>query len=93
MARTLASSGKAVQLKINAPKAKRVAVAGSFNNWDDKSLVAKKDTKGTWAVKVSLKPGKYEYKFVVDGSWVTDPASKCQVYNSLGSQNSILEVK
>ncbi|MBU1726525.1 MAG: glycogen-binding domain-containing protein [Candidatus Omnitrophica bacterium] len=92
MART-AAAGKAIQLKINAPKAKRVSVAGSFNNWDDKSFSAKKNTKGEWAVKLNLKPGKYEYKFVVDGSWVTDPKSKCQIFNSMGTQNSILEVK
>ncbi|MBU1998678.1 MAG: glycogen-binding domain-containing protein [Candidatus Omnitrophica bacterium] len=55
--------------------------------------MAKKDTTGFWKAKVSLKPGKYEYKFFVDGSWISDPKSQNTVYNSFGSQNSILEIK
>jgi len=83
---------KSVAFKLFSPKAKRVSVAGSFNNWDTTKLSAKKDTKGNWAVKVNLKPGKYEYKFFVDGSWINDPAVNA-VYNSFGTQNSVVEVK
>ena len=83
---------KPVAFKLFSPKAKRVSVAGSFNNWDTTQLSAKKDTKGNWAVKVNLKPGKYEYKFFVDGSWINDPAVSA-VYNSFGTQNSVVEVK
>jgi hypothetical protein len=42
---------------------------------------------------MSLKPGRYEYKFFVDGSWVNDPKSPAAVYNSFGTQNSVVEVK
>ncbi len=83
---------KSVAFKLSSPKAKKVSVAGSFNNWDTAQLSAKKDTKGNWAVKVNLKPGRYEYKFIVDGSWINDPSAKT-VYNSFGTQNSIIEVK
>ncbi|HOW42266.1 MAG TPA: glycogen-binding domain-containing protein [Candidatus Omnitrophota bacterium] len=83
---------KVTQFKIAMPKAKRVSVAGTFNNWDTNSLLAKKDVKGTWAVKVNLTPGTYEYKFFVDGSWLNDPQSQV-VYNSFGTQNSVIEVK
>lgn len=83
---------KPVSFKLFSPKAKKVSVAGSFNNWDPAQLTAKKDTKGNWAVKANLKPGRYEYKFVVDGSWITDPEVKA-VYNSFGTQNSVVEVK
>jgi len=84
---------KAVTFKLTAPKAKKVSVAGSFNNWDVKSHLAKKGLKGNWSTKVSLKPGRYEYKFVVDGAWMNDPDCKNSVYNTLGSQNSLVEVK
>lgn len=84
---------KAVELKFHAPSAKRVSLAGSFNNWDTRSLSAKKDRQGNWAVKVNLNPGKYEYKFVVDGSWLNDPACRACVPNSLGSTNCVLLVK
>lgn len=84
---------KPAEFKFYAPQAKKVSLAGNFNNWDTKALTAKKDSKGTWAVKVSLKPGRYEYKFVVDGSWMNDPKCSSCVSNSLGSQNCIIEIK
>jgi 1,4-alpha-glucan branching enzyme len=84
---------KATQFQIFAPQAKKVSVAGSFNNWDPKKVTAKKDTKGNWAVNMSLKPGRYEYKFLIDGSWVNDPKCSSAVYNSFGTQNSVVEVR
>lgn len=84
---------KPVQFKFYAPQAKRVHLAGSFNNWDTKALSAKKDSKGNWSAKVSLKPGKYEYKFFVDGSWLNDPHCTSCIGNSFGTQNCTLEVK
>lgn len=84
---------KIVKFKLNAPQAKRVSIAGNFNNWDTNSLLAKKDKSGSWTVSASLNPGKYEYKFVVDGSWINDPACKSCIPNSLGSTNCVVVVK
>ena len=84
---------KPAEFKLYAPGAKKVAVAGSFNKWDTKKLLAKKDSKGSWAVKVDLKPGRHEYKFVVDGAWINDPRCTSCVTNALGSQNCVVEVK
>ena len=87
-----ATKAKATVFKIFSPHARNVSVAGDFNSWDSGALSAKKDSKGNWAVKIDLKPGRYEYKFVVDGSWITDPATGA-VTNIYGSQNSVVEVK
>ncbi len=84
---------KPTEFKFYAPGAKRVSLAGTFNNWDTKALSAKKDSRGNWVAKISLKPGRYEYKFVVDGSWINDPSCHKCVPNSLGSQNCLVEVK
>ncbi|TRZ94980.1 hypothetical protein D4R78_05435 [bacterium] len=84
---------KKAQFNIHAPGAKRVSLAGNFNNWDTKVLQAKKDSKGNWMVKASLKPGRYEYKFFVDGSWMSDPSSKSFTTNAFGTQNCVIEVK
>ena len=84
---------KTAEFKFYAPAAKKVSVAGSFNNWDSKAHSAKKDSKGNWVAKLSLKPGRYEYKFVVDGAWANDPKCASCVGNSFGSQNCILEIK
>ncbi|HQJ15332.1 MAG TPA: isoamylase early set domain-containing protein [Candidatus Omnitrophota bacterium] len=86
-------TAKATKFQIFAPQAKKVSVAGSFNNWDPTKVIAKKDTNGNWTVSVSLKPGRYEYKFLVDGSWVNDPKCSDAVYNSFGTQNSVVEVR
>ncbi len=88
-----AVAAKTTQFKLYAPAARSVAVAGSFNNWNAQGLIAKKDSKGNWSAKVSLKPGQYEYKFVVDGNWMNDPACSATVGNSFGSANSVLQVR
>lgn len=89
----VASAMKTKSFKFYAPQAKSVKLAGSFNNWDAASLSAKKDSRGNWIAKVNLKPGRYEYKFLVDGSWVNDPGCANSIGNCFGSQNSIIEVK
>lgn len=86
--------GKRVtEFKFFAPQAKKVTLAGSFNNWNTKELSAKKDSKGNWATKVSLKPGRYEYKFLADGTWLNDPRCNSCVVNSFGTHNCVIEVK
>lgn len=84
---------KPVEFKFYAPAAKKVNLAGNFNEWNTRALGAKKDSKGNWSVKVNLKPGKYEYKFVVDGTWLNDPRCTACATNSFGTQNCLIEVK
>lgn len=86
-------AAKPTEFKLYAPQAKKVSLAGSFNSWDTKALKAKKDSRGSWEVKVGLKPGKYEYKFLVDGSWLNDPRCTSCVVNSFGTRNCIVEVR
>jgi hypothetical protein len=40
-----------------------------------------------------LGPGRYQYKFLVDGEWIVDPAASQNVANAFGTLNSVLEVK
>ena len=66
--------------KASAPKAERVVLtvqadpgstvflSGSFNNWDPAALkMIDKDGNGLYSVTVTLAPGIYEYKFVING--------------------------
>ena len=87
------SRARTTEFKLYAPAAKRVSISGSFNKWDAKKIAARKDSKGNWMVKLNLKPGTYEYKFLVDGSWLNDPNSSHSVSNAFGTQNSIIEIK
>ena len=91
MAKTIKE--KAAEFKFYAPQAKEVYLAGSFNNWNMKKLSAKKDSKGSWTVKTTLKPGRHEYKFLVDGSWVNDPSCSNCVPNGFGGCNCIIDIK
>ena len=84
---------KPTEFRLYAPQARQVSLAGSFNSWNTKTLSAKKDSRGNWAAKVNLKPGRYEYKFLVDGSWFNDPNCRSYIPNAFGSQNSLIEVK
>lgn len=82
-----------VEFAISAPSANWVGIAGNFNGWKPDSLTAKKDKKGVWKASATLPTGTYEYKFVVDGSWIVDPACSRRTVNALGSENSVLVVK
>lgn len=93
MAMQCCAKTRTTEFKLYAPAAKRVSMAGSFNNWNAKKIAAKKDSKGNWMIKLNLKPGTYEYKFFVDGSWLNDPSSHRSVSNAFGTQNSVIEIK
>ncbi len=55
--------------------AKTVAVAGNFNEWQSLQNICFKNPKGDWECAVSLQPGTYAYRFIVDGIWVVDPSN------------------
>lgn len=52
--------------------AKQVILSGSFNGWSTMALPMTATERG-WTQTVSLPPGKYLYKFIVDGRWIDDP--------------------
>jgi 1,4-alpha-glucan branching enzyme len=56
--------------------AQQVILAGSFNNWRTDELLMNKVADG-WVLRYILPPGTHEYKFIVDGRWITDPANPC----------------
>jgi hypothetical protein len=53
-------------------QAARVILTGSFNNWNHEELVMRK-TDSCWELPYVMAPGIYEYKFIADGKWITDP--------------------
>ena len=82
-----------VTFRFAAPKGCRVSVAGAFNGWSVEEHVLKHNAKsGFFQNTLALAPGRYEYKFVVDGTWVVDPACPDWVPNEYGSLNSVILV-
>jgi hypothetical protein len=73
-------------------EARKVCIAGEFNNWDRESLPMKRAKDGTWAKTIRLAPGRYEYNLVVDGEWVEDTTCKETKLNPFGTRNCIVTV-
>lgn len=90
----------ATRFTCHAPEAKAVFLAGTFNDWNPESTPMARDADGNWRAAVDLKPGHYEYKFVVDGAWWCgsehegdhEGCPEC-VPNPFGTRNRVIEVK
>ncbi len=80
-----------VKFSIAAEPQSKVFVAGSFNNWDSEKTKLS-EQKGIFSKSVLLEPGRYEYKFVVNGIWTVDPECADWVPNGHGSLNSVIDV-
>ena len=65
-----------------APQAQDVQLAGSFNNWDASH----------WRLSLKLKPGRYEYRYLVDGNWENDQRPVICVPNAFGTWNCVIEI-
>jgi 1,4-alpha-glucan branching enzyme len=83
---------KRVEFLLEMPTAAAVSVAGTFNNWDAGRNPMHKGQDGFWRCKVWAPIGRHEYRFVVDGQWISDPKAAEAVPNPHGSSNSVLEV-
>jgi 1,4-alpha-glucan branching enzyme len=83
---------KKVTFELTAPDAKRVRLTGDFNSWNDKGITMRRNKTGVWKTGVELTSGDYQYKFIVDDQWWTDPNNEWKVTNSFGDQNSVIKV-
>ena len=72
------------------PKGSPVSVqlAGDFNGW--KPVQMRKGKNGAFEVEVSLSSDAHQYKFVVDGQWISDADTAASVPNSYGTTNSVV---
>lgn len=87
-------SAEAVTFTLYAPAARRVALVGDFNGWGSAGRVELQPRSGgVWGVTVKLRPGQYQYAFVVNGGqWVTDPHARQQVSDDFGRRNAVVVV-
>jgi len=72
-----------------APEAQSVVLAGDFTGWEQAPLSFKKNKSGVWKKTVSLPPGHYEYRLLVDGKWQDDPQCPHRRPNHFGGQNCV----
>ncbi len=85
---------RTLMLTYYSPEAQNVDIAGDFNNWVVSQESKLKSTEsGIWTRVIKLEPGRYRYKFVVDGKWITDPSNPQTEKDESGNINSFLEIK
>ncbi len=84
---------KRVRFTVEAPGAESVLLAADFTDWEGHARKMRRVRRGSpaFATTVSLAPGTYQYKFLVDGEWVEDPKAE-SVANSFGTHNSVRRV-
>jgi 1,4-alpha-glucan branching enzyme len=84
---------RVVKFVITAPQANSVSIIGDFNGWDAKATSATRTQDGTWEMFVPLRPGRYEYSFVLDGTHlIPDPAAPVAPDDGYGQKNSVVVV-
>ncbi len=73
-----------------------VRIAGDFNGWVPdrgvRSLIASEGQTRVWTKVLTLEPGTYQYRYVVDGEWREDPSNPQTAPGPTGQPNSILNV-
>ena len=77
---------------FTAPTSESVMLVGDFTQWAQKPISLKKQNNGRWEATVSLSPGTYHYRFLVDGQWRDDPECTLLVPNPYGGSNAVRQV-
>ena len=72
--------------------AEAVAIYGSFNDWIQTKNYCAKESDG-WVCRIDLTPGKYTYKFLVDGVGLNDPANSTTEDDGNGHMDSVIIIK
>jgi chromosome partitioning protein len=85
---------KEVTFAMESSAAKDIYIAGDFNDWqiNDESRLARGEN-GWWEKRMGLSPGRYRYKFVVDGEWTVDSKNQACEINAFGSFDSVMEIQ
>ncbi len=82
----------AITFTWQAPNANHVFLAGEMNDWQADTLPMVKNSQGVWQLTVYLEPGRWSYKFVQDGMWLTDERNPLKHSDGQGGYNSMLQV-
>jgi chromosome partitioning protein len=86
-----------VVVRFRDGRASDVRIAGDFNGWvPDKgvrSLIESEGNVRVWTKILKLPPGRYQYRYVVDGEWREDPDNAETAGGAIGGRNSVLVVR
>ncbi len=77
---------------VRANGASNVRLAGDFNDWNPERSQLQRLDADTFHIKLPLSPGRYQYRYVIDGRWENDPANEWIEHNPFGEVNNVVEV-
>lgn len=83
--------GEGVVFSVEAANAERVQLVGDFNGWAVEGSEMERDGR-LWKKVLNLEPGRYLYRFLVDGNWQNDPVNH-EIEPCPGGYNSVLVVE
>ncbi|MFY9241897.1 MAG: isoamylase early set domain-containing protein [Polaribacter sp.] len=83
-----------VTFTLDAEEAKKVAVVGSFNEWNEKATPLKKLKNGSFKGTVDLESGaSHEFRYLVDGTYVNEQEADSFAWSDYaGAENSVLSL-
>lgn len=83
-----------VTFTLPAEEAKKVKVVGTFNDWNEKkALELKKFKNGNFRGTVDLeKDNSYEFRYLVDDTFVNDEQADSYAWNEFGTENSVINL-
>ena len=86
--------GKRVTFTYRGATGLNVCLAGDFNGWAPAVKRLQDVTgNGEYLVRCLLQPGRHEYKFVINGEWLLDPANQNRTCNERGDWNNVIIVE
>ena len=84
---------KKVTFSLSEKPELKIFLAGSFNDWEQEQLPMIYDENSKrYTAEVMLSCGCYEYKFVINGEWITDPDNQNFSANDFGTLNSVISI-
>ncbi len=86
--------GQRVRFTYRSPEAARqVFIAGDFNDWTPQQTPMRySESLGAFEAWLTLSPGRYRYRLVVDGQWIIDPGNPRTEPSDSGQLHSLLTV-
>lgn len=68
------AASREVAFVLHSHEANEVYLCGDFNHWTPHSLpMVRHGEDHCWEKRLALEPGRYEYKFIVNGVWIHNP--------------------
>jgi hypothetical protein len=84
---------RSVEFVLRTSADSTVAVVGDFNDWNPRATPLRPAADSLWSVVVPLRPGRYRYTFVVDGTrWRRDPSAPRALEDDFGTPTSVITV-